>query len=457
MEHQLIKNNAATLHRELYWLQQMLELRMQQYFGAHTKEDDAEQTDKNAAIPAPPGLDNDPSIYAQVVRHYNMTIAERQVLLLALAPHIQPHLLDVFFVKNSTYDRGFTEFGGMKGQQHGGFLATGETAAFLLAVNDLEQRFQLMALFTPEHFFARDGILKLLPAHADEPVLSGMLQITPEYLSYFTQGTAHKPDYSTNFPAKRIHTGLEWSDLVLDAHTMSEVEEIRTWVEHGPTLLKDWEMEHKIKPGYRALFYGPPGTGKSLTACLLGKYFSMDVYRVDLSMIVSKYIGETEKNLAGVFDQAINKNWVLFFDEADALFGKRTATSSSHDRYANQEVAYLLQRIEDFPGLVILATNLKANIDEAFGRRFQSMIYFPMPGPEQRLRLWQQAFPVHAELESALKLEEIARKHEMAGGAIINVSRYSCLAALKRKSNVVLLKDVMAGIRKEFGKEGKTV
>jgi SpoVK/Ycf46/Vps4 family AAA+-type ATPase len=228
-------------------------------------------------------------------------------------------------------------------------------------------------------------------------------------------------------------------------------------VEHGNTLMKEWGMERKIKPGYRGLFYGPPGTGKSLTACLLGKTFQLDVYRIDLSMVVSKYIGETEKNLAGVFDQAANKNWILFFDEADALFGKRTNTSSSNDRYANQEVAYLLQRIEDFPGLVILATNLKANIDEAFGRRFQSMIYFPVPGPEQRLRLWQQAFPSHVEFEEKLVLEEIAKKYEMAGGAIINVSRYSCLAALKRNSETILLKDVMTGIRKEFGKEGKTV
>ncbi len=117
--------------------------------------------------------------------------------------------------------------------------------------------------------------------------------------------------------------------------------------------------------------------GKSLTASLLGKSANMDVYRIDLSKVVSKYIGETEKNLSNIFDMAENKDWILFFDEADALFGKRTSASDSKDRYANQEVADLLQRIEDFPGIVILATNLKSNLDEAFARRFQSMIYFP--------------------------------------------------------------------------------
>jgi AAA+ superfamily predicted ATPase len=448
MDNRLIAANAAALYKELQWFGKILQLRMQQYF---------EQAHTQVSEEPPPPAASDDSVYSKILRHYNMGIPERLLLLLALCPHLQPQLLDIFFVKNSTYDRGFTEFGGIKGNQHGGFLPTGETAAFLLAANDLSQRLALLELFSPNHYFVRDNILKLVSSHTDEPQLSGALQITPEYLSYFTHGTAYQPHYSPQFPAKQIRTGLDWQDLVLDPHTMTEVEEIRTWIEHGPSLMREWKMENRIKPGYRALFYGPPGTGKSFTACLLGKTFHMDVYRVDLSMIVSKYIGETEKNLAGVFDQAANKNWILFFDEADALFGKRSAANSSNDRYANQEVAYLLQRIEDFPGLVILATNLKANIDEAFGRRFQSMIYFPVPAPAQRQRLWQQSFPQEAMLDADVNLEEVAKKYELAGGSIINVVQYSCLTALKRNSRTILLKDVQAGIRKEFNKEGKTL
>jgi len=131
---------------------------------------------------------------------------------------------------------------------------------------------------------------------------------------------------------------------------MEEVEEIKAWIEHRQTLMRDWGLEKQIKPGFRSLFYGPPGTGKTFTASLLGKSTGLDVYRIDLSLVVSKYIGETEKNLSTVFDQAERNDWILFFDEADALFGKRTQVSSSHDRYANQEVAYLLQRVEDFCG-----------------------------------------------------------------------------------------------------------
>jgi SpoVK/Ycf46/Vps4 family AAA+-type ATPase len=235
----------------------------------------------------------------------------------------------------------------------------------------------------------------------------------------------------------------------------NEVIEIRAWLRHGDTLMNDWGLNRVIKPGYRSLFFGPPGTGKTLTATLLGKYTELDVYRIDLSMIVSKYIGETEKNLANIFDQAMNKRWILFFDEADALFGKRTATSSSNDRYANQEVSYLLQRIEDYPGVIILATNLKSNIDEAFARRFQSMIYFSMPAPEERLRLWQAAFSAQSTLEPEIDLAEIAHEYILSGGAISNVVRYCSLMALERGENVIRKKELIAGIKKEFKKEGK--
>jgi len=143
-------------------------------------------------------------------------------------------------------------------------------------------------------------------------------------------------------------------------------------------LINRESTEKKLKPGYRTLFYGPQGSGKKLTAVLIGKEFDKPVYKIDLSNLVSKYIGETEKNLRIIFDSAEGKEWILFFDEADALFGERTGVKDAHDRYSNQEVSYLLQRIEDYNGLVILATNMKNNIDEAFIRRFNLIIRFPL-------------------------------------------------------------------------------
>ena len=442
--------NAAVLTREMAWLAEVMDTRMKLFWGQ-----DCPYTDISE-VPSP-DLSEDSSLYSKVVKYYRMDLSERITLLLALAPHLRPHLLDIFFVRNADYDRGFTEFGGIKGQNHGGFLPTGETVAFLLAAGSLEKRFGLLDLFREDHFFRKFNILTLAPSHAEEPFLSGVIRISPEYLSYFTKGSSHQPDFSVHFPAKRIYTEMDWSGLVLDEDTLQGVLEIRDWLEFGDTLLNEWGMRKKIKPGFRALFHGPPGTGKTFTATLLGKSSGLDVYRIDLSMMVSKYIGETEKNLSNVFDQAEHKHWILFFDEADALFGKRTQTSSANDRYANQEVSYLLQRMEDFPGVVILATNLKANLDEAFSRRFQSMVYFPVPGPAQRLLLWQQSFSEKTVLEDEEGLNAIAEKYEMTGGAIINVTRYSSLQALKRGTNVILQKDILAGIRKEFGKEGKTV
>jgi SpoVK/Ycf46/Vps4 family AAA+-type ATPase len=170
---------------------------------------------------------------------------------------------------------------------------------------------------------------------------------------------------------------------------------------------------------------------------------------------VSKYIGETEKNLEKVFHLAENKNWILFFDEADALFGKRTSVSNANDRYANQETAYLLQRIDDFSGVVILASNLRNNIDEAFARRFQSLIYFSIPQAEERLKLWRQSMSQVSTLEEGIDLEALAKKHELTGGMIMNIVRYCSLMSVNRGEYTIRLSDAERGIQKELLKEGR--
>jgi len=254
-----------------------------------------------------------------------------------------------------------------------------------------------------------------------------------------------------------VRTALDWDQLVLPHATLDQLEEIKRWILHGGRLLYDWGMRDKLRPGFVSLFHGAPGTGKTLSASLIGKHCGCDVYKLDLSMIVSKYIGETEKNLARVFDLAEHKGWILFFDEADALFGSRTRISDSHDRFANQEVSFLLQRVEDFSGVVILASNLKSNIDDAFMRRFQSVVHFPMPGPRERLHIWREAFSSKAQLESGVDLAAIAERHELSGGTIMNVVRYASLAALGRDSDLVLAEDLAEGIRREHLKEGRAL
>jgi SpoVK/Ycf46/Vps4 family AAA+-type ATPase len=214
-------------------------------------------------------------------------------------------------------------------------------------------------------------------------------------------------------------------------------------------------MKKKLKLGYRSLFYGPPGTGKTLTASLLGKYTGKDVYKVDISMMVSKFIGETEKNLANLFARAESKDWILFFDEADALFGKRTNVRDAHDKYANQEVSYLLQRVENYDGLVILSSNFKSNIDEAFIRRFQSIIQFPMPNAKERLQLWQMAFPSQVRLADVVDLPQLSATYELTGSDIMNVVHYCCLQALQQGDTVIHQEDLLYAIKREFSKAGK--
>lgn len=445
-----LTNNARDLNLELEWISKLLETRMALYF-------EKESRYKNIIEVSPPEFSEDSSLYASFLHHYSVTFEERVALVLALIPHIKPQLLDLFFTRNATYDRGFTEFGGIKGSNHGGFLPTGTTLIFLLSGSDLEQGFYVYDLFDRDHFFNTHNILKLEPVADSEPILSGTISISQEMLDYFTTGFIRKPDLSIKFPARYITTELEWDDLVLEQNTIHQIEEIRTWMEHGHTLLNGWGLKKKLRPGYRCLFYGPPGTGKSMTACLLGKSTGRDVYLVDLSMVVSKYIGETEKNLSRVFEQAESKNWILFFDEADALFGKRTGVKDAHDRYANQEVSYLLQRIEIFDGIIILVSNMKGNLDDSFTRRFESIIHFPMPKTEERLLLWKKGFSKASVLEEKVNLEEIAANYELSGGSTMNIIRYSSLMALKRNSNEITLSDLEEGIKREFQKEGKTV
>lgn len=493
-----IARNARALERELAWLDEVLQARLAAYFGraegAPVTQADAPPPalDALAGVPRPearpdapvPGgalttgktderpvaigiaaadadadnndSDNDNDL-AALIREAGLDRDERLILALALAPHLRPQLLDLLFVRNRNLDRGFSEFGGWKGRAHGGFLPTVETAAFLVAGDDLARRARLRERLQDDAPLRHRGLLRLDHDAPGEPLFAAALQVTGETLDRLITGEVRKPDFSANFPARLITTRLTWDDLVLDADALEEVRTLTTWARHGERLMREWHLDRSLKPGYRSLFFGPPGTGKTLTATLIGQAVQADVYRIDLSMVVSKYIGETEKNLAQVFDQAQHRRWILFFDEADALFGKRTATGNSNDRHANQEVSYLLQRVEDFPGTVILATNLKGNIDEAFARRFQSVVHFPMPDAEQRLRLWDGLLRQTDRLAADVDLATLAERHELAGGAIANVVRFAALNAVQAQRDRIEAADLRIGIVKELRKEGRTV
>lgn len=333
-----------------------------------------------------------------------------------------------------------------------------------------------------------------------EPPLSGRIILSQDYADILMYGKPSPPHFSMTFPARRIREKRNWQSLVINEELQNQIEEITGWLKYNNTLMQQWGMQDRLKKGYRALFHGPPGTGKTLTAGLLANEMNKDIYKIDLSMVVSKYIGETEKNLELLFARAEDKGWILFFDEADALFGKRTNVRDAHDKYANQEVSYLLQRIEDYDGLIILATNMKSNIDDAFMRRFNAILKFPFPDAEERAQIWEKSFPgniIFANEPEPLynktdnennNLPEIVKKYELSGGSIINVVHYASLKAIERASVhsnkhsatnnnkpqtdfseaivnsdknsrqpllVIYLADVLHGIKRELSKEGK--
>lgn len=444
-----IKYNAEALNTEISWFGKVIDTRIKLYFGHECEYSEVSEIIPPIHVP-------ETSTLGYFINHYDFNFEERVIFDLALIPHVKPQLLDVFFTKNKNNERDFTEFGRRNGYSYTGFLPTGETALFILAGEEIEKRLSLLYLFDTSHIFYKHNILSLDSTESKEPYLNGFLTLSQEIVDFVTTGFVREPLFGMEFPAKKISTQREWSDLILDPYTMEQILEIKAWVDYGDVLLKDLELGNKISPGFRALFYGLPGTGKTFTATLLGKVTGRDVYRIDLSMVVSKYIGETEKNLEKIFRKAENKQWILFFDEADALFGKRTNINDAHDRFANQEVSYLLQRVEDYSGVVILASNMKSNLDEAFSRRFQSVIHFPMPTENERIKIWTNAFSRKTDFEETVDLNEIARNHQLSGGAIMNVVRYSTLMALKNNSTMVKKKDIVDGIRREFKKEGRT-
>jgi hypothetical protein len=247
-----------------------------------------------------------------------------------------------------------------------------------------------------------------------------------------------------------------WGYLVLPEPEKRLLRQIAAQVEHRFQVYESWEVSRSLNRGLgiSALFAGESGTGKTLAAEVLAKVLDLDLYRIDLSSVVSKYIGETEKNLRRLFDTAEDSGVILLFDEADALYGKRSEVKDSHDRYANIEINYLLQRLEAYNGLAILATNLKSALDQAFMRRLRFVVSFPFPGPLERIEIWQKSFPAGIPLQEELNFEQLAQ-HNLTGGNIHSIAINAAFLAAGRDSPVVTLPLILEAARDELRKLDK--
>jgi len=256
--------------------------------------------------------------------------------------------------------------------------------------------------------------------------------------------------------AHKIEPRYGWDDLILPGDQVERLREIVQMVQGRPVVWDVWNAGAKLAAGrgVAVLFAGPPGTGKTMAAEVIAHALGLDLYRIDLADLVSKFIGETEKNLERIFDDAEHSNAILFFDEADAIFGKRSEVKDAHDRYANIEISYLLQRIEVYNGITVLATNLRANLDDAFTRRMQMIVDFPFPDEAQRVRIWQALLPTHVARSDDLDLELLARRFKLAGGSIRNIILHGLLLAAATQQPLAM-PHLLHGARRELQKMGR--
>jgi len=258
--------------------------------------------------------------------------------------------------------------------------------------------------------------------------------------------------------AQRLAQPYTRDDLVLPQELLDEFDLASAWMRNRRLVFEDWGFGRRIVmgQGLTALFAGGPGTGKTMAAQVLARELGLELFRVDLSRVMSKYIGETEKNLSRLFDDARASGAILFFDEADALFGKRTEVKDAHDRYANLEIGYLLQRMEEHTGTTVLATNRVGDLDEAFTRRFHFILDFPMPRMAERRRIWEGMFPREAGREAGIDLDRLACDYEVSGGEIRN-SVLSAAFIAAGEGVPIGLRHLKRGLRRELLKNGRVL
>ncbi|KOY86183.1 hypothetical protein AD998_08495 [bacterium 336/3] len=386
-----------------------------------------------------PELSNFDTPYSNFLLENNITEQERLVLMLAVIPHIQPDLIDFLLMEN------ITTLGRFQETSVANFIPSGYTILFLLAENPQDTGKSYFQNYSTIKKLVDKGYIsfeKNASNISSSSLLNGKLIISDEILHLITSNEPFLPKYSEDFPATLYTTEENWDDLILPERTTFYLQDISAWMRNYNTIVQDPTFK-KFTKGMKFLLHGEPGTGKSISVALFGKDFGKPVYRIDLSQVVSKWVGETSKNIGKIFDIARNKDWILFFDEGDALFGKRTENNSANDRYGNQEIAYLLQRIEDHKGIIFMATNKLPNMDKAFVRRFNVRVPFPIPDANTRYDIWCEAFK---DLELGnVNFEYFAAKVDNTGASIRSFARY-CKIWMLEKNMQNLDHDEVAGL-----------
>ncbi|MCU0432005.1 MAG: ATP-binding protein [Bacteroidia bacterium] len=432
-------NNTVCIGNELEWLS----LRTQQIL----------QLNPDAELPLPP-VDASTS-YGQLVISHQLTDADRVLLNLALATSFAPEYLFPLAqasanIEWSLYTGGFFRSG------QSIFYPTVRTAVFLLSGKSYTNRSIYAGYFHSQHRLFTSGLIHTAPGKESDSFLNYEVQLNDQFLNTILTGESPRLDGGNGFPARRSKHTHTLAEVVLNEKTKEEIEKLRRFTRH---VKKVWEINthNRYRNNFISIFSGEPGTGKSHTAEALGNEFGLPVYKVNFAQMVSKYIGETEKNLEKIFDRFDKQPCILFFDEAEAVFSKRNEVKDSHDQHANNMQSYLLQKIEEFAGIVILATNvqqLSHYFDKAFQRRIRLIASFDFPDYPQRRLLWERSVETPYCFENGL-IENLAKNYQLTGGNIYNIVSDAVLEAMDRETDIITFDMIEPAMKDEFKKTGR--
>ncbi|MGE6219433.1 ATP-binding protein [Nubsella zeaxanthinifaciens] len=417
-----INLNLKTLNEELAWLEQVINCTLQSYFN----QDQSQNCWQDIQAPT---LDNQ-SAYGSFVLNHSLDSESRLALALAIAPNLKPQLLDAFLTKNTIIDNNFSEFGGYKDVHHNGFLPTFQTLLFILSIKDSVLSTKVFELLQPEHVLRAKEVLQFVEMAKHLPKLNAVIALNTNGLNYFLTGKLVDQIIGKQL-GDLLVTPLNWQDLVLTPNTADELVEILEWYRHRQTLMQDWDLHQKLKPGYRVLFYGAEGTGKRLAAAALGRELACNVYLVS-SEIFHLKSEDTVKKLKELFKLATQRNAILYFAHMEPMVNR------IKDEVPEKGDLLFLELLQNFPGLAILSINVdQQNIEKNLPSYFQNYIHFPKPNAQQRLRLWQNAFNGKLKLATDIDLAAIADKYELTGQSIDNILRYCAIKTVASKDQTV--------------------
>jgi AAA+ superfamily predicted ATPase len=403
---------------------------------------------------SPPSV-NENTAYGKLIRQYDFNEADRMLLNLALAANLSPEILHPLAMYSND----------KIGAKHaGGFFRTGDTqyyptvrmAVFLLAGSNFSLRDKYSVQFHARHLLFTSGLV-IAKERTDSSVFLGYeITFNDQFLGTILNGDEPRLDGEQGFPARRSTRKHNLADVVLADSTRTEIDKLRRFARN---MKKLWSMNQSqlYRSNFIGIFSGEPGTGKSHTAEAVGNELDLPVYKVNFAQMVSKYIGETEKNLEKVFDRFDKQTCILFFDEAESIFSKRTQVEDAHDQHANNLQSYLLQKVEEFNGILILATNManpERHFDKAFQRRIRLNVRFPFPDYPERIKLWERALAKPFYLAEGL-LDNLAKHYQLTGGSIYNIVSDAVIMAMDAGTEEISFEMLEEVMKDEFKKTSR--